>query len=78
MKFKNFQSACKYMEYGCDEFLGRNFYPTCRREDRIPDGKSWGKCDKDHCPYFPKVGHNLVCTDINGKVLFTAKEVIYQ
>lgn len=75
MNFKTFQSACKYMKYGCNECCGSNFYETCRRKDMIPKGHSWGICDEEHCPYFPEEVTNLIIAKVDsGQVLFAANE----
>lgn len=52
MDFNKFQSVCKYLHLGCDTCCGSDFYPTCRRPDRIPRGSSWGICEKKYCPYY--------------------------
>lgn len=62
------------MKYGCDEYGSDNFYKTCRKPDRIPEGKSWVKCNKNNCPYFPKTAQNITVIDKNGNVLFSVKE----
>lgn len=47
--FERFRSVCKFFAVGFDE--DRKIEYTCRRKDMIPEGCSWGICDKEHCPY---------------------------
>ena len=47
--FEKFRFICKFFAVGYDE--DRKIEFTCRRKDMIPDGCSWGICDKEYCPY---------------------------
>jgi len=47
--FERFRFVCKFFKVGCNE--DRQIEITCRRKDMIPEGCSWGICDKEHCPY---------------------------
>lgn len=74
MNFNNFYGVCKFMAYGCDGY-GEPSYPTCRKPGQIPPAKSWGTCDKEHCPYCDEAGevrgiNNLVyiCSPYRGEV----------
>lgn len=57
--FEDWKSLCKYYHPAFDE----NYRLTdiCRHSDNIPSGYSWGKCEKDKCPFLNKKG------DINDK-----------
>ena len=55
--FNEFKEVCYYWEIGCDE--SRVEMDTCRREDMIPKGDSWGICDEEHCPYFNEVENDI-------------------
>lgn len=72
MNFTTFQSHCKYAQYGLREGYSSEFELTCRRPDRIPEGCSWGACDKLHCPHF---GSEFITGEMidaeTGKTLFT-------
>lgn len=46
--FEDFKEYCKYFAYGYD--IDRNVVETCRKEEAIPPGHSWGVCDPIHCP----------------------------
>lgn len=52
MKFKTFQSNCKYAQYGLKQDTVRDFELTCRKSECVPQGHSWGVCDESHCPHF--------------------------
>ena len=47
--FKKFRLVCKFFAVGYN--VDRETELTCRRKDMIPEGCSWGICDKEHCPY---------------------------
>lgn len=47
--FERFRFVCRFFNVGCNE--DRQIEFTCRRKDMIPEGCSWGICDKEHCPY---------------------------
>jgi hypothetical protein len=72
MKFKTFQSNCKYAQYGLKENTIRDFELTCRKPECIPKGHSWGVCDEMHCPHFGIKCKNGTAIDVKtGKVLFS-------
>lgn len=53
MNFKTFQPLCPY---GSLAYAYRDDHTrmelVCNRDDRRPEGHSWGICDEAHCPYF--------------------------
>lgn len=54
MKFEEFQDACKHMHYGAVEDSRTKFEEKCHHPEVFKRVRSWGKCDKEHCPYFRK------------------------
>lgn len=48
--FERFRLVCKFYAVAYrDDYRGTEL--TCRKKDMIPEGDSWGICDKEHCPY---------------------------
>lgn len=77
MDFREFQSACRFMNYGIVEDTTDTFEPTCRRRDRIPQGASWGKCDEQHCPYFGiKIGPGTIYCEGKEAATFDSGRIV--
>lgn len=75
MTFEEFQKTCKYMQYGCDQMGSHEFYETCRKPDMIPQGHSWGICDKNHCPFVPEEEKTVFkCFRCGNTLLETSSE----
>lgn len=80
MDFKTFQEHCKYAAWGLKQDTVRDFELTCRNPKCVPSGRSWGACDKAHCPHFgikvtnvmaidPETGETIPIFD-EGRVIF--------
>ena len=67
MTFEDFQDICKFAKTGYDMRQG-GCVTTCRRKDMIPQGRSWGVCDKEHCPYVKKDSELLNITHVQRTV----------
>lgn len=52
--FDDWKGLCKYYHLDFDEDYG--LMDSCRHSDNIPSGCSWGKCEKDKCPFLNKQG----------------------
>lgn len=78
MEFYQFQSACQYSGLAYDD-PDDHTRMTVVCHGNVPPGKSWGKCDKAHCPYFG-VEIRDVSIYQDGKLIGKAKrgKVVYK
>ena len=52
--FDDWKSLCKYYHPAFDRDY--RLIDSCRHSDNVPSGCSWGKCEKDACPFLNKKG----------------------
>ena len=57
--FDDWKGLCKY--YHLDFDIDHRLIDSCRHPDNRPSGHSWGKCEKDMCPFY-KIA---ICNEVN-------------
>ena len=78
MEFNTFQLSCRFSSFASayrDDHTRMEI--VCNRDDRRPDGHSWGICDEAHCPYFGIriAGSNAIMYDSQGAEVGRAERI---